>query len=32
LDILDLPDLAHFSNGRHFVRVCLDAALSDDVP
>jgi hypothetical protein len=32
LDFLDVPDLGHFSNGRDFVRVYLDATLGDDVP
>jgi hypothetical protein len=32
LDVLDVPDLAYFSNGQDFVRVLFDAALGDDVP
>jgi hypothetical protein len=32
LDVLDVPDLAYFSNGQDFVGVCFDAVLSDDVP
>ncbi len=32
LDILDIPDLVYFSDGRDLVRVYLDAALGDDVP
>jgi hypothetical protein len=32
MDILDLPELAHFSDGWDLVRVCFDAALGDDIP
>jgi hypothetical protein len=32
LNIIDVPDLAHFGNDQNIVGVCLDAALSDDVP
>jgi hypothetical protein len=32
LVILDVPDVAYFSDGRDFVRVCFDAMLGDDVP
>jgi hypothetical protein len=32
LNILDVPDLAYFSDGQNLVRVCFDAALVDDVP
>jgi hypothetical protein len=32
LDILDIPDLAYFSDSRDFVRICFNAMLGDDVP
>jgi hypothetical protein len=32
LNVLDISDLAHFSDGQDLVRVCFDAVLSDDVP
>jgi hypothetical protein len=32
LDILDIPDLAYFSDGQDLVGVCFDATLGDDVP
>jgi hypothetical protein len=32
LDILDILDLAYFSNSRDFVRTCFNATLGDDVP
>jgi hypothetical protein len=32
LDILDIADLAYFSNGQDVVRTCFDGALGDDVP
>jgi hypothetical protein len=32
LDVLDIHDLAYFSDGRDFVMVCFDATLGDDVP
>jgi hypothetical protein len=32
LDVLDVPDLSYFSDGRDFVRVYFDATLGDDVP
>jgi hypothetical protein len=32
LDILDVPKWTHVDDGRDLVRVCFDAALSDDVP
>jgi hypothetical protein len=32
LDVLDIPNLAYFSDGWDFVRVCFDAALGDDAP
>jgi hypothetical protein len=32
LDVLDIPDLVYFSNGRDLVGLHLDAALGDDVP
>jgi hypothetical protein len=32
LNVLNIPDLAHFGNGQNLVRVCFDAALGDDVP
>jgi hypothetical protein len=32
LDVLDVPDLAHFRDGRDFIGVCFYATLSDDVP
>jgi hypothetical protein len=32
LDILDIPDLAHFGDGRDLVRICFNATLGDDVP
>jgi hypothetical protein len=31
LDILDIPDLVYFNDGRDHVRVHLNAALGDDV-
>jgi hypothetical protein len=32
MNALDVPDLAHFSDGRNLVRVRFDATLSYDVP
>jgi hypothetical protein len=32
LDILDVPDLAYFHDGRDLVRVCFDTTLGGDVP
>jgi hypothetical protein len=32
LDILDIPNLAYFSDGRDLVRICFNAVLGDDVP
>jgi hypothetical protein len=32
LDVLDVPDLAYFCDGRDLVWVCFDVALGDDVP
>jgi hypothetical protein len=31
LDVLDIPDLAYFRDGRDLVEVCFDVVLSDDV-
>jgi hypothetical protein len=31
LNILDIPDLAYFGDGRHLIRVHFDAMLGDDV-
>jgi hypothetical protein len=31
-NILDVPDLVHFSNGQDFVVVCFDVVHGDDVP
>jgi hypothetical protein len=31
LNVLDVPDLTHFSKGQNLVGVYLDATLSDDV-
>jgi hypothetical protein len=32
LNILDISDLAYFSDGQNLVRVRFDATLDDDVP
>jgi hypothetical protein len=32
LNMLDVPDLAYFSDGRNLVGVCFEAALGNDVP
>jgi hypothetical protein len=32
LNVLDVPNLIHFGDGRNLVRVCFDASLDDDVP
>jgi hypothetical protein len=32
LNVLDVPNLTHFGDGRNLVRVCFDASLGDDVP
>jgi hypothetical protein len=32
LDVLDIPDLAYFSDGRYLVGVRFDAMLGDEVP
>jgi hypothetical protein len=32
MDVLDIPNLAYFSDGRDLVGVRFDAALGDDVP
>jgi hypothetical protein len=32
LNVLDVPDLTHFGDGRGLVEVCFDAMLGDDVP
>jgi hypothetical protein len=32
LDVLDIPNLVYFSDGRDLVGVCLDAMLGDDLP
>jgi hypothetical protein len=32
LDVLDSPDLAHFSDGRYLVGIGLDAMIGDDIP
>jgi hypothetical protein len=32
LDVLDIPDLANFCDGRDLVGVHFDAVLGDDVP
>jgi hypothetical protein len=31
-NVLNVPDLTHFGDGRNLVRVCFDAVLGDDVP
>jgi hypothetical protein len=32
LDVLDVPNLAYFSDGRDLSGICFNAALGDDVP
>jgi hypothetical protein len=32
LNVLDVPNLIHFGDGRNLIRVCFDASLDDDVP